>query len=60
MEQFVAKDASSESIETIAQFVTIIGVDSTFIFAILLRLRTSQLELNRYAEKSHPVHKQSV
>ena len=31
MEQIVAKDASSESIETIAPFMTIIGVDTTFL-----------------------------
>ena len=31
MEQVVAEDASSESIETIAPFMTIIEVDSTFV-----------------------------
>jgi hypothetical protein len=31
MEQVVAKDASSEPIETIAPFMAIIGVDTTFV-----------------------------
>jgi hypothetical protein len=34
MEQVVANDASSESIETIAPFMTIIGVDSTFLSGV--------------------------
>ena len=34
MEQVVAKDASSESIETIAPFLTIVDVDTTFVSSV--------------------------
>ena len=45
MEQVVANDASSESIETIAPFMTIIGVDSTFVSTIRIKLPIAVLSI---------------
>ena len=41
MEQVVAKDASSESIETIAPFLTITGVDTTFLSTIGIKRQSA-------------------
>ena len=41
MEQIVAKDVSSESTETIAPFLTIVGVDITFLSTIRIKAKTA-------------------
>ena len=50
MEQVVDKDASSESIETIAPFMTIIGVDSTFVSTIRIKPQIAFLSVKVFRD----------